>query len=82
MRRAGRPVLSPLGQQVLDQYEQQLRTAEDLTAATIRNYLSDLHHFAAWYLFTPSNSTLAVRFLQPVKARFIVLTVAFSEQMC
>jgi len=26
-----------------------LRTAEDLTAATIRNYLSDLRHFAAWY---------------------------------
>ncbi len=49
MRRAGRPVLSPLGQQVLDQYEQQVRTQEDLTAATIRNYLSDLHHFAAWY---------------------------------
>jgi integrase/recombinase XerD len=49
MRRAGRPALSPLGQQVLDQYEQQLRTHEDLTAATIRNYLSDLHHFAAWY---------------------------------
>lgn len=49
MRRAGRPGLSPLGQQVLDQYERQLRTVEDLTAATIRNYLSDLHHFAGWY---------------------------------
>jgi integrase/recombinase XerD len=49
MRRAGRPALSPFGQQVLDQYERQLRTVEDLTAATIRNYLSDLHHFAGWY---------------------------------
>src|SRR6266849_4327523 len=49
MRRAGRPALSPLGQQVLDQYERQICTQEDLTAATIRNYLSDLHHFAAWY---------------------------------
>ncbi len=49
MRRAGQPALSPPGQQLLDQYEQQLRTQEDLTAATIRNYLSDLHHFAAWY---------------------------------
>ena len=49
MRREGRPALSPFGQQVLDQYEQQLRTEEDLAAATIRNYLSDLHHFAAWY---------------------------------
>src|SRR5207247_8695045 len=51
MRRAGRPALSPLGQEVLNQYEQQVRTQEDLTAATIRNYLSDLHHFAAWYEF-------------------------------
>lgn len=49
MRRAGRPALSPSGQQTLDQYEQQLRTQEDLAAATIRNYLSDVHHFAAWY---------------------------------
>ena len=49
MRRAGRPALSPPGQQVLNPYERQLRTAEDLTAATIRNYLSDLSHFAAWY---------------------------------
>ena len=49
MRRAGRPALSPLGQQVLDPYERQLRTVEDLTAAPIRNYLSDLHHFAGWY---------------------------------
>ena len=49
VRRAGRPALSPVGQRVIDQYEQQLRTHEDLTAATIRNYLSDVHHFAAWY---------------------------------
>ncbi len=49
MRRAGPPALSPPGQQVLDPYERQLRTGEDLTAATIRNYLSDLCHFAAWY---------------------------------
>jgi integrase/recombinase XerD len=49
MRRAGRPALSPPGQQVLNQYEQQLRMEEDLATATIRNYLSDLHHFAAWY---------------------------------
>ena len=34
---------------MVDQYEQQLRIQEDLTAATIHNYLSDVHHFAAWY---------------------------------
>lgn len=49
MRREGRPALSSIGQQILGQYKQQLCTAEDLTTATIRNYLSDLHHFVAWY---------------------------------
>jgi integrase/recombinase XerD len=49
MRREGHPALSPSGQQLLDRFEQQLRTQEDLTAATIRNYLSDVRHFAAWY---------------------------------
>jgi len=33
----------------LDHYEQVLRTEEDLSAVTIRNYLSDLRQFAAWY---------------------------------
>jgi integrase/recombinase XerD len=47
-KRAKRPDLSETGEHVLAQYERRLRTEEDLTAATIRNYLSDLHHFAAW----------------------------------
>jgi integrase/recombinase XerD len=47
-KRAKRPTLSSAGEQVLAQYEQRLRREEDLTAATIRNYLSDLRHFAAW----------------------------------
>ena len=47
-KRAGRPTLSGIGEQVLVQYERRLRTEEDLTAVTIRNYLSDLRHFAAW----------------------------------
>src|SRR5712691_7192711 len=45
---AGRPTLSATGEQVLAQFERRLRTEEDLTAVTIRNYLSDLRHFAAW----------------------------------
>jgi integrase/recombinase XerD len=49
MRREGHPALSSSGQELLDRFEQQLRTQEDLTAATIRNYLSDVRHFAAWY---------------------------------
>src|SRR5690348_11252694 len=47
-KRASRPALFEAGEQVLAQYEQRLRTEEDLTAVTIRNYLSDLRHFAAW----------------------------------
>jgi integrase/recombinase XerD len=47
-KRAKRPALSETGEQVLEQYEQRLHTKEDLTAATIRNYLSDLRHFAVW----------------------------------
>jgi integrase/recombinase XerD len=47
-KRAKRPALSKAGEQALAQYEQRLRREEDLTAVTIRNYLSDLRHFAAW----------------------------------
>jgi site-specific recombinase XerD len=47
-KRAKRPTLSGTGELVLAQYERQLRIEEDLTSATIRNYLSDLRHFAAW----------------------------------
>lgn len=47
-KRAKRPALFRAGEQALAQYEQRLRSEEDLTAVTIRNYLSDLRHFAAW----------------------------------
>jgi site-specific recombinase XerD len=47
-KRAKRPTLSETGEHVLDQYEQWLRTEEDLTVVTIRNYLSDLRQFAVW----------------------------------
>ncbi|OLE97536.1 MAG: hypothetical protein AUG75_07030, partial [Cyanobacteria bacterium 13_1_20CM_4_61_6] len=33
---------------MLEQYERMLRTEEDLSPVTIRNYLSDLRQFAAW----------------------------------
>lgn len=47
-KRAKRPMLSSTGERVLAQYERRLRVEEDLTNVTIRNYLSDLRHFAAW----------------------------------
>lgn len=48
MKRAAQPALSPAGEVVLTHYEQRLRVEEDLSATTIRNYLSDLRQFAAW----------------------------------
>jgi len=47
-KRAKQPVLSSVGEQVLAQYERRLRVEEDLSSATIRNYLSDLRQFIAW----------------------------------
>lgn len=48
-KRIAHPPLSPAGQAALDQYTAALREREDLQAATLRNYLSDLRQFAAWY---------------------------------
>src|SRR6266700_1718320 len=47
-KRANRPVLSGTGEHVLARYERRMHTEEDLTAVTMRNYLSDLRHFAVW----------------------------------
>jgi integrase/recombinase XerD len=47
-KRAKRPILSSTGEHILAQYEQRLCIEEDLTATTIRNYLSDLRHVATW----------------------------------
>ena len=49
MKRQANPPLSASAELALAQYEQILREQEDLTSASIRNYLSDLRHFIAWY---------------------------------
>src|SRR5437588_5661949 len=49
MKRTAHPSLSSAGQEALASYERWLREREDLAAASIRNYLSDLRHFIAWY---------------------------------
>ena len=49
MKRTAHPPLSSVGHEALASYERWLREREDLAAATIRNYLSDLRHFIAWY---------------------------------
>ncbi len=47
-KRAKQPVLSGVGERILAHYERRLRVEEDLSSATIRNYLSDLRQFMAW----------------------------------
>lgn len=48
MKRGAQPPLSVEGRQALDRYASALRQVEDLSAVTIRNYLSDLRQFIAW----------------------------------
>lgn len=48
-KRAAQPQLSPRGQQALEEYTAALQQREDLRPVTVRNYLSDLRQFAAWY---------------------------------
>lgn len=48
MKREAQPVLSAEGQQALDCYAYVLEQVEDLSAKTIRNYLSDLRQFREW----------------------------------
>jgi integrase/recombinase XerD len=48
MARSSTLVLSPTAQQMIVQYEHTLRYNEDLNPQTVRNYLGDLRHFAAW----------------------------------
>lgn len=49
MKRQANTHLSPSGDLVLPQYEKTLREQEDLTPASVHNYLSDIRHFKAWY---------------------------------
>ena len=48
MKQQANPPLSDSGERALAQYEQAL-CEEDLTPTSLRNYMSDLRHFIAWY---------------------------------
>ena len=48
MKRPAKPALSADAQQALASYEEYLTEEEDVSPATLRNYLSDLRQFAAW----------------------------------
>jgi integrase/recombinase XerD len=49
MKRQANPRLSSAGMCALADYEQTMRSQEDLAPASLRNYLSDVRHFMAWY---------------------------------
>ncbi len=48
-REERKAVLSAEGAEAVATYGRYLREHEDLSTPTLRNYLSDLRHFAAWY---------------------------------
>lgn len=49
MKRSPIPAFSSSGRRELASYESYLRGQQDLSSVTIRNYLSDLRSFIAWY---------------------------------
>lgn len=49
MKRQANPPISSSGEIALAHYEHTLRMQEDLTFASVRNYLSDVRQFMAWY---------------------------------
>lgn len=49
MKPDANPSLSPSGRQELADYEFYLREQRDISPVTVRNYLSDLRSFIAWY---------------------------------
>lgn len=65
-KRAAKPALSAGATDWLNQFEVYLRRDQDVSAPTLRNYLSDLRQFVAWYeradspKFEPSAITTAV----------------------
>jgi len=73
MKRDSTPPVSSAGADALAVYEAWMREREALATASIRNYVSDLSHFIAWYeqrdsqtagddgvLFSPREITTAV----------------------
>ncbi len=49
MKRQANPSISATGETALAHYGHTLRSQEDLTLASVRNYLSDVRQFIAWY---------------------------------
>lgn len=65
LKRAAQPQLSLAGEKSLDDYAAALREREDLRPVTVRNYLSDLRQFAAWYETTAMAGTEGMEGAEP-----------------
>ncbi len=74
MRRMNKPVLSASGQQALDHYGAYLQHEVDSSAATVRNYLSDLQHFIAWCESTWAEGQEQGRSFTPAAMTTLLLT--------
>jgi site-specific recombinase XerD len=58
VKRTSQPWISPAAEQLLDNYRGALHQRGELSAVTIRNYLSDLRQFIAWSEETPREEPL------------------------
>ena len=74
MRRVNKPALSTSGQQALEQYAAYLHDEVDTSAATVRNYLSDLQQFIAWCETTWAEGHEQARSFTPAAITTLLLT--------
>src|SRR5919202_1305499 len=74
MRRVNKPMLSASGQQALDHYAAYLQHEVDSSAATVRNYLSDLQQVIAWCEMTWAEGQEQERSFTPAGMTSLLLT--------
>jgi integrase/recombinase XerC len=78
-RRPAIPAISLAGDAALARYAQNLRDHEDLATATLRNYLGDLRHFAAWCEATWAEGTESEQPFDPVSVATPTITAYRSH---
>jgi len=74
MRRLSKPPISTSGQQALEQYTAYLQHEVDTSAATVRNYLSDLRQFVSWCETTWASGQEHTRSFTPGAITTLLLT--------
>src|SRR5438874_13211343 len=78
-RRPASPAISLAGEAALARYAQYLRDHEDLATATLRNYLGDLRHFAAWCEATWAEGTESEQPFDPASVATPTITAYRSH---